>query len=134
VDLVEAGHYLALGRHEEGAVGDLVVAHQHAHRADVQPDRQLAGQRPEVGDGGIALLRPHGGKQAHALHLHQRGDFGRLHVLGALSHRLADEGGGVRHVLVDVAARAHLHEADAEAVVVILRHRAKLSSTVIPAM
>ena len=68
----------------------------------------------EVGDRRIALLGADGGEQALALHLHQRGDLGRLHVLRALPGRLANERAGVAQILLHVAARAHLHEADAE--------------------
>ena len=68
----------------------------------------------EVGDRRIALLGPDGGEQALALDLHQGGDFGRLHVLRALPGGLADQRAGVGQVLLHVAARAHLHQADAE--------------------
>ena len=68
----------------------------------------------EVLERRIALLRQRRREQALALELHQRRDLGRLDVIGALAGRLADQRGCVANVALDIASRAHLHEADAK--------------------
>ena len=103
-----------LGENRNERLAILPLPSRIGHRADVQPDAELAREAREVGDGRIALLGPDGGEQALALGLHQRGDLGGLHVVGALPGRLADERAGVGQVLLDAAPGAHLHQADAE--------------------
>ena len=116
-----------LGRDQQRAVGDLAVAEQDGHRADVQPDAELAREAAEVGDRRIALLGPDSGEQARPLGLHQRGDLGGLHVLRALPGRLADRARWRRPGSSPRCARAHLHEADAEVPRLLLSHRAASS-------
>jgi hypothetical protein len=112
VDLVEAGDDYALRREQQRAVGDLARGEQDRHRADVQPDAELAREVGKARDRGVGGLRADGREQALAVHLHQGGDFRGLDIGRALPGRLAHQGAGVLDILLDAAASAHLHQAD----------------------
>ena len=114
VDLVVARENDAIGRDQEGAIGDAVVAELDRHRTDMEMDGEFGGQPPKCASDGSASSGDIDASSALAVTVEDSRHLRRQHIARAVCRRRTDKVLRGRYVGGNVEPGSHLDRCGTE--------------------